>query len=87
MSIQPSVKTQTFRVRFYSANDVEIGTIIDPVALGYCPALVVGQWSKCSMPLTAFNPNVSGQPILKFAVQEASGLAGTFMLNDIGFTP
>jgi hypothetical protein len=85
ISIKTTVTPQPIHIFFQAANDTPVGTWVDPVAGGFGPAAVVGQWQTYKIPLAALG--VSGLNILKFGVQDDSGgAANTFYLDDVGFT-
>ncbi len=85
ISIKTTVPNQPIHIFFDAANDTPIGTFIDPVAGGFGPKPVVGQWSLYKIPLSAFG--ISGATILKFGVQDDSGAgSNTVYFDDVGFT-
>ncbi len=69
--LQPTQANQKWSLSFYTAGDVLIQPGIDISAYG--PAPVVGQWGTYIIPLTAVG--VTGQPIMKFGLQDQTGLA------------
>lgn len=88
ISIKPTVLAQKFNIFFEAAGDTNEGQAITPAALGYCGTEIAGQWMNCKIPLSAFNTAISpvvGTEILKFGVQDDSGTANAFYVDDVGF--
>lgn len=88
LAIKATEPSQSFHVFFEAANDTSIGRGVDPAAEHYGPTLVPGEWQVYKIPLEAFNSptsQVAGTVILKFGVQDKSGKAGKFYVDDVGF--
>lgn len=73
------------QVFFVKANDIPVGTAVNPFSGAYGPAPDPTRWTTYRIPLSAFG--VSGLNILKFAIQDQTGRSsGTaFYLDDVGF--
>ena len=86
-SLKPTHANQTWASGFMSAGDTPDGIMIEDITQ-YCsgganPA--VGQWESCKIPLSAYK--LTDTTILKFAIQDVSGLAiNVWYADNVGFT-
>lgn len=95
ISLKPTQAGQVWSV-YAEVYTMSNGTMTGDVSAGagastiapYCaPAIAVGVWSTCSIPLTAFNAaNLTN--LYKIGLQDQSGLTkNVYYINDVGFTP
>jgi hypothetical protein len=85
-SLKPTVENQTWNVYFLSAGDTNEGAVLN-LPGNYCsPALAVGVWTNCSIPMSAFQ--LTNTTILKFSIHDETGLSSnTWYVDNVGFSP
>lgn len=95
ISLKPTVAGQKWSLGAYSYSvtagkfqgDISTGAGVADIS-SYCtPAIAVGVWSVCNVPLTAIQA-AKLTTFYKFILQDQSGLTGdVFYINNVGFLP
>jgi len=85
-SLKPTVANQTFDSGFMSAGDSKDGVVVHVSV--YCSGgsnPPINEWESCKVPLSAYG--LSNTRVLKFSIQDQSGLASNhWYIDNVGFT-
>lgn len=87
-ALKPTQANQTWASAFLYVGDIATGIVLDLPNAAYGPATpTVGQWNVYKIPLADYFPNgVVPQTIYKFFLQDSTGTANTWYLDNVGFT-